>query len=70
MELQYPKKEDKALTKGEPYMAFVKVTPYYEAGNPKPVMLRFNELVHRQEKPKEDKQEADLISNVGGEKLL
>ena len=42
-------------------MAFVKVTPFYEKGNPKPRLLKFNELIPR--KPKEDKEEQqDLTS--------
>ena len=42
------------LIRGDSYMAFVKVTPFYEEGNPYPKLCRYNELIPR--KPKEDKQ--------------
>jgi len=60
MQLVKPEIKQK-LTRGESYMAFVKVTPFYEKGNPKPRLLKFNELIPR--KPKEDKEEQqDLTS--------
>ena len=61
--MQLVKPEQKAkLLRGEPYMAFVKVTPFYEEGNPYPKLCRYNELIPR--KPKKDKEEEqqDLIS--------
>ena len=50
---EQPKKNN--LIRGQPYMAWVKVTPYYEANNSIPIMCRFNEIIPR--KPKEEKQE-------------
>lgn len=59
-DLNTPQK--KLLIRGDSYMAFVKVTPFYEEGNPMPKLLRYNELIPR--KPKEDKQveQQDLTS--------
>jgi len=50
------------LIRGDSYMAFVKVTPFYEEGSPYPKLIKYNELVPR--KPKEDKKEEqqDLTS--------
>ena len=50
-------------------MAFVKVTPYYEEGNPMPVMCRFNEIIHKKEK-EEPKEEKTLFSTMKEEEGL
>ena len=57
-----PQKLKSSLIRGDSYMAFVKVTPFYEEGSPYPKLIKYNELVPR--KPKEDKQEEqrDLTS--------
>ena len=44
-------------------MAFVKVTPFYEEGNPMPKMIRFNELIPRKQK-EEAKEEKTLHSSI------
>ena len=44
-------------------MAFVKVTPFYEEGNPMPKMLRFNELIHRKQK-----EEHSGVTSLGSNK--
>ena len=45
-------------------MAFVKVTPFYEEGNPMPKFLRYNELLHRKQK-EEHKEEKEKLLSVG-----
>ena len=50
------------LIRGVPYMAWVKITPYYEAGKPTPLLCRFNEILPR--KVKEEKPEAKIMSSV------
>lgn len=50
------------LQRGQPYMAFVKVTPYYELNNPIPVMCRFNEVIPR--KAKEAKEEDKALHSI------
>lgn len=58
------------FVRGEPYMAFIKVIPYYEQGNPTPVMLRFNEMIRR-DKPREEKYEfSELKSEVGDKEWI
>lgn len=60
---------DLPLVRGQSYMAFVKVTPYYEAGNAKPILLKFNELMARQKKEQKEP-EKQLDSYVDEEQLL
>ena len=61
--------EKKPLIRGQPYMAFVKVTPYYEEGNPMPKMLKFNELIPRKQK-EENKEDKNLFSTIREEEGL
>jgi len=61
MQLVKPEQDKKKLIRGDSYMAFVKVTPFYEEGSPYPKLCRYNELIPR--KPKEEKEEQqDLTS--------
>ena len=61
MQLVKPEQDKKKLIRGDSYMAFVKVTPFYEEGNPHPKLCKYNELIPR--KPKEEKEEQqDLTS--------
>ena len=62
MQLVKPEPKKSNLIRGDSYMAFVKVTPFYEEGNPYPKLLKYNELIPR--KPKENKQDEqqDLTS--------
>ena len=62
-------RERQKLIRGNPYMAFVKVTPFYEEGNPMPKMLRFNELIPRKQK-EENKEEKTLFSTIKEEEGL
>lgn len=50
-------------------MAFVRVTPYYEQNNPKPVMLRFNEIIPKKTEAK-IKEEKPLFSVIRQEEEL
>ena len=61
--------EKPKLIRGDSYMAFVKVTPFYEEGNPMPKLLKFNELIPKKQKEefKEDKQ---LFSTIRQEEEL
>ena len=50
------------LIKGAPYMGWVKITPYYEAGKATPLFCRFNEIISR--KAKEDKPDDKILSST------
>ena len=62
MELVKPR-----LVKGDPYLAFVRVTPYYEEGSPQPVMLRYNELQRREKKQQSSE---ELTTHSSSEELM
>ena len=58
MELIAPKK----LIRGEPYMAFVRVIPYYEQGNPVPIKITYGELIRREKREEKIIEEKELKS--------
>ena len=62
MQLVKPEQPKAKLIRGDSYMAFVKVTPFYEAGNPHPKLIKYNELIPR--KPKENKDEQQDLTSI------
>ena len=62
MQLVKPEPKKSNLIRGDSYMAFVKVTPFYEEGNQYPKLLKYNELMPR--KPKEDKEEQQDLTSI------
>ena len=64
--IQLVKEGKTKLIRGQSYMAFVKVTPLYEEGNPVPKLLMFNELIPKKQKEEKGDEQKDLSSKVRG----
>lgn len=66
------KESGSILKEGTPYMAMVKIIPFYADGDPQPRMFKFGSIFPVQNKSKKPEQEEDegLRSSSSGEQLL